>query len=194
MIRLSRFSHFAAIAHTGRLLSIAAAMGATLFASTAYCQTLAGGMLIEYQSFPSELETDQPSPSIQVYADGRVIAVYPNYMQHSGARTGQLNSNEIAQLVAEIAAAGVATLDMAQLKQDASAARSANRTNGMVFFAAGDAMTKFKLPTANGMKTMQWQGLRNDARRIDLPGVQALAALEQRLLALAKNLQPGGLQ
>ena len=105
-------------------------------------------VVVRYIEVVGELEESDPGPTLTIFGDGRAVAHYPVYMRRAGDHAATLTRNEMDDLVASLAAKGVAGFDAGAVQQQVGAAQAARAAalstgdvSGAVLVAVTDPST-----------------------------------------------------
>lgn len=161
--------------------------------------------LLSWNQILPELAEQDPTPTLTVYGDGRVVVYQPFYMKRSGRYEMQLSDQALNDLLGEIAAALIDfdAREVSQLKRETVdlefAAAEDWRDLRMVHHADADtsvfrlALDAWRPPGAQSWAALdplerKWTALRFDAREYpDIEVLQAMDQAEKRLRALTRH-------
>lgn len=155
-------------------------------------------VVIEYLERIGGIESEDPGPSVQVFANGRILVHIPDFMNGAGNYETQLNSSQLHALVRRLVNGNLVEFD-GRLARD-------NRRRAIeqspVLSATTDGSTieialHLDRYTARGpgalerrgvSKRISWYGLRHDAAHYpEVPQLHDLALSQQLLEALIKR-------
>lgn len=153
--------------------------------------------VIEYNVIHEMLAESDPEPLVKVFANGWVRVHLPSYMANAGDYRVRLTTQELRQLLADLAADGVMDFDRASASADRQAAAAAARGAGILHHVSdvSETLIDIKLGsyrsagavlTQNDFtKSIRWPNVYTDARQFQsVAQLQGLARAEERLRAI----------
>ena len=182
----------------------AVAMFVSFAAGTATAQDRFGlssdpdAVVIEYLERIGGIESEDPGPSVQVFANGRVLVHIPDFMNGAGDYDTQLNSGQLHALVRRLVSSNLVEFDDRVAREnrqraiEQSPVLSATTDGSTIEIALHlDRYTPRgpgALERRGVSKRISWYGLRHDAAHYpEVPEIHNLALSRQLLEALMKR-------
>lgn len=155
-------------------------------------------VVIEYLERIGGIESDDPGPSVQVFANGRVLVHIPGLMKGAGDFETQLSSGQLHALVRRLVNGNLVEFDGRVAREHRQRARERSSvlsvtTDGSTIEIALhlDRYTPRgpgALERRGVSKRISWYGLRHDAAHYpEVPEIHDLALSQQTLEALIKR-------
>jgi len=155
-------------------------------------------VVIEYLERIGGIESEDPGPSVQVFANGRVLVHIPELMNGAGDFETQLNSGQLHALVRRLVNSDLVEFDGRVARENRQRARDqspvlSTTTDGSTIEIALH-LDRYTPRGAGALerrgvsKRISWYGLRHDAAHYpEVPEIHDLALSQQALEALMKR-------
>lgn len=155
--------------------------------------------VVRYQEIIPALQAAEPGPSVEVFADGRVLVRFPAYMRRAGIYELHLSAERRDALFQALVEDGVADFNedaVAQARDDLRRERRDLRRNSRLSAerhlrtdptstVIETRLSRRSAQVTKELRAARWVGLRGDAEMYpELRALSRLATAEQRLRAL----------
>ena len=162
-------------------------------------------IVLSYQEIVGEFAAHTNVPLLRIYGDGRLLVHRPAFMSNAGDYQTHLSPAELDSLLASIDDAGLPEFDGPGTRR---ALKAAARQPDLYYasdpstFVFGLNLQEYRpIGTPAGVvapplkRSIEWRGLRADARRHpEIVALQKLAAVERQLHALARHPRLAAIQ
>ncbi|MEM6796635.1 MAG: hypothetical protein AAF725_21870 [Acidobacteriota bacterium] len=162
------------------------------------------GPILTLRRTPTEFESEEPGPAIEVFADGGLRITRPSYMTRPGVWRGQADPGSVLGLLEKLRTSGFLDLEPAALRTeraarlDAGTPTSRGAAPRTLLIASGDPdLTELEIRLEHYVprgalasapaplrRSWAWSDLHTDARRLpDLEPLVAFARAQDELIA-----------
>jgi hypothetical protein len=172
----------------------AALATAFLFAGPAIAGC-AGEKIAEYKRMSPLLgATDDTALVVSVHASGCIATRFPSHYRNPGVVSWLVPSGELKRLEAEIAASGVAGIDVALLQAEVTQAKRSHAKSGSrLYLVSDDDIVQFELRSnakSAAPVIVRWHGLQNDLLNTPTQSeLLRMSALQQKFLEISDDAQ-----
>jgi len=156
--------------------------------------------VIQYRQHIYMLAGIDDKPTLQIFADGRVVAHYPVYMKKAGDYEMQLDDAELSNLISDLSNLGLMDFDNKKVNEKVSAHKRKLRDKGEFYEVSDSVATIVDIrldeyqknskakKIKNFKKQFKWKNLSHDASRYkhEVEIVRANAAVK-KLTSLMKD-------